>query len=99
MRRSHDAFSLYRACEVMDLWMTKLPHSRTFGVLSTFSLDKSSELLPKRLPKETNNRPEMRRDGTTFVPRVRGPSENISRVGGAAGVNHERPKTMKEIKL
>jgi len=30
-------------------------------------------------------RPEMRRDGTTFVPRVRGSSESISRVGGAQG--------------
>jgi hypothetical protein len=39
-----------------------------------------------------NKRPEMRRDGTSFVPRVRGTSESISRVGGAAGLHQERPK-------
>jgi trimeric autotransporter adhesin len=39
-----------------------------------------------------NKRPEMRRDGTSFVPRVRGSSESISRVGGAAGLHQERPK-------
>ena len=31
-----------------------------------------------------------------LVPRVRGSSESISRVGGAAGLLQERPKTMKE---
>jgi hypothetical protein len=41
----------------------------------------------------------MRRDGTAFVPRVRGSSESISRVGGATGINQERPKTMKENEL
>jgi hypothetical protein len=42
-----------------------------------------------------NKRPEMRRDGTTFVPHVRGSSESISGVGGAAGINQERPKNNK----
>jgi hypothetical protein len=48
------------------------------------------------LLKEMSKRPEMRRDGTTFLPRVRGSSENISRAGGAAGLLQERPKKMKE---
>jgi hypothetical protein len=41
-------------------------------------------------------RPEMRRDGTSLFPRVRGSSESISRAAGAAGIPQERPKTMKE---
>jgi hypothetical protein len=43
-----------------------------------------------------SKRPEMRRYGAAFAPRVRGYSESVSRVGGAAGINQERPKTMKE---
>jgi hypothetical protein len=34
---------------------------------------------------ENEQTARMRRDGTTFVPRVRGSSESISRVGGAQG--------------
>ena len=41
----------------------------------------------------------MRRDGTTFVPRVRGSSESISRVGGAAGLLQERPKTIERKEI
>ena len=51
-------------------------------------------------------RPEMKRSGVAFAPRVRGNSENISPAtagklgaGGAAGINYERPKAMKKIKL
>jgi len=46
-----------------------------------------------------SKRPEMTRYGVAFVPLVRGDSEGISRAGGAAGINRERPKTMKEIEL
>ena len=41
----------------------------------------------------------MRRYGNAFALRVRGNSESISRAGGATGINHQRPKTIKEIKL
>jgi len=34
----------------------------------------------------------MRRDGTTFVPRVRGSSDIFSRAGGAAGLLQEGQK-------
>jgi hypothetical protein len=61
-----------------------------------FSLDNSSAFFANALLKKISKRPEMRRDGTLFVPRVRGSSESISRAGGAAGINQERPKTMKE---
>jgi hypothetical protein len=46
-----------------------------------------------------SKRPEMRRYGVAFAPRVRGYSENISRAGGAAGILQERPKTMKENEI
>jgi hypothetical protein len=61
-----------------------------------FSLDTSSAFLVERFAKEMNKRPEMRRDGTAFLPRVRGSSESISRAGGAAGIIQERPKTIEE---
>jgi hypothetical protein len=64
-----------------------------------FSLDKSSAFLANALLKKMSKRPEIRRHGTTFVPRVRGSSESISRVGGAAGILQERPKTMKENEI
>ena len=46
-----------------------------------------------------SKRPQMRRDGTSFFPRVRGSSESISRAGGAEGIPQERPKTMKENEI
>jgi hypothetical protein len=68
--------------------------AQTLGV--RFLLTSDSHFWQNALLKKMSKRPEMRRDGTTFVPRVRGSSESISRVGGAAGINQERPKTMKE---
>ena len=44
----------------------------------SFFLDASSAFLTQRRLKKMSKRPEMRRDGTTFVPRVRGSSESIS---------------------
>jgi hypothetical protein len=57
-----------------------------------FRLDILSGFLAKHVTKEMNKRPEMRRDGTSFLPRVRGSSESISRAAGAAGILQERPK-------
>jgi hypothetical protein len=59
---------------------------------SLLSFLTNHRILGKTVASEMNNRPKMRRDGTTFVPRVRGSSESISRVGGAAGILQERPK-------
>jgi hypothetical protein len=71
-------------------------YHRPLSNFLVFFLDRSSKFLAKTPVKEMIKRPEMRRDGTSFVPRVRGSSESISRAGGAAGINQERPKTMKE---
>ena len=55
-------------------------------------LDTPSAFLVERFAEENEQRPEMRRDGTTFVPRARGSSESISRAGGAAGLLQEGQK-------
>jgi hypothetical protein len=69
--------------------------------LLVFFLDRLSEFLAKRIRKEMIKRPGMRRDGATFLPRVRGSSESISpatagKLEQAArqGQIGERPKTI-----
>jgi hypothetical protein len=75
-------------------WTTKSLHSR--GSFYLFLLTNRPHFWQNALLKKMIKRPEMRRDGTTFLPRVRGSSESISRAGGAAGIIQERPKTIKE---
>ena len=62
---------------------TKL--SYTIGRLSHSYLLTCHRDLWQNAREEMNKRPEMRRDGTTFLPRVRGYSENISRAAARQG--------------
>jgi hypothetical protein len=85
------------AGQVASRYKVKAPYksskrSPPIAFPKSFFIDTSSLFLTKHYRKEMSKRPEMKRDGTTFVPRVRGSSESISRVGGAAGILQKRPK-------
>jgi len=51
---------------------------KLWGSFYLFCLTTRPHFWHNALLKEMIKRPEMRRDGTTFVPRVRGSSESIS---------------------